>query len=163
MAIKIPITFFAPAEREPIEVVHRQARRLNQTPLARTFRQASANYLVVVNARRQIVMASENVLDLIPEKTVGQLLGLRLGEALSCVHACECESGCGTSQSCRECGVVRVMLSGLDGRRDTQECRLTRRILDREVSLELFVVATPLLEDNERFTLLTVTRTGNGA
>ena len=37
MAKKIPITFFAPAEREPIEVVHRQAKKLSRAPLARTF------------------------------------------------------------------------------------------------------------------------------
>jgi hypothetical protein len=162
MATKIPITFFAPAEREPIEVVHRQASRLSQTPLARTFHQASTNYLMVVNARRQIVMASENVLDLVPGKTLVQLLGLRPGEALGCVHAYECESGCGTSLFCRDCGTVRVILSGLEGHRDMQECRLTRLIQGREAALELLVVSTPLLEDNERFTLLTVTKTSNG-
>ena len=159
MATKIPITFYAPAEREPIEVVHRQARRLSQTPLARTFHQASANYLMVVNSRRQIVMASENVLDLIPEKTLTQLLGLRPGEALGCIHASECESGCGTSLFCRECEVLKVILTGLQGEREVQECRLTRKLQGRETALELLVVGAPLLENNERFTLLTVTKT----
>jgi hypothetical protein len=161
MATKIPITFCAPAEREPIEVVHRQAKRLNQTPLAGTFHQASANFLMVVNSRRQIVMASENVLDLIPEKTLTQLLGLRPGEALGCVHAAECESGCGTSLHCRECEILKVILSGLQGQRAVQECRLTRRIQGREATLELLVVGAPLLENNERFTLLTVTKAPN--
>jgi hypothetical protein len=159
MATRIPITFFAPAEREPIEVVHRQASRLGQTPLARTFLNTSPNYLLLLNARRQIVMASENVLELVPGKTLDQVVGLRPGEALGCIHAYECASGCGTSHFCRQCSTVRVILSGLDGRRDMQECRLTRVIQGREAALELLVLATPLLQDNERFTLLTVSKT----
>jgi hypothetical protein len=110
----------------------------------------------MLNARRQIVMASENVLELVPGKTMDQVVGLRPGEALGCIHAYECASGCGTSQFCRQCGTVRVILSGLDGRRDMQECRLTRVIQGREASLELLVLATPLLQDNERYALLTI-------
>jgi len=158
MATRIPITFFAPAEREPIEVVSRQAGRLGQTPLTRTILNASLNYLFVLNARRQIVMASENVLDLVPGKTMDQVVGLRPGEALGCIHAYECASGCGTSQFCRQCGTVRVILGGLDGHRSMQECRLTRVVQGREASLELIVLATPLVQDDERYTLLTVTK-----
>ena len=33
METTIPITFFAPAQREPIEVVQRQASRVGQRPL----------------------------------------------------------------------------------------------------------------------------------
>jgi len=158
MAKKIPITFFAPAEREPVKVVRRQAGRLGRIPLARTFLNASQNYLFILNAQRQIVMASENVRDLVPGKSLDQLVGLRPGEALGCIHAHECASGCGTSPFCRQCGTVRVILSGLDGYRDMQECRLTRVIRGREASLELRALATPLVQDNERYTLLALAR-----
>ena len=154
--MKIPITFFAPAEREPIEVVHRQAGSFRQSPLARTFLNAALNYLFVLNAQRQIVMASENVLELMPDKTMDQIVGLRPGEALGCVHAYECESGCGTSRFCRQCLAVKVILSGLAGGRDVAKCRLTRVVNGREIALELEVLATPLMLDNERYTLLTV-------
>ncbi|MEK7707168.1 MAG: hypothetical protein AAB380_04145 [Verrucomicrobiota bacterium] len=154
--MKIPITFFAPAERKPIEVVHRQAGSFSKLPLARTFLNAALNYLFVLNAQRQIVMASENVLELVPDKTMDQIVGLRPGEALGCVHAYECESGCGTSRFCRQCLAVKVILSGLAGSRDLAECRLTRVVNGREIALELEVLATPLMLDNERYTLLTV-------
>ena len=81
MARRIPITFFAPAPREPIEVVHRQASSFGRTTLARTLRRPTLNYLFILNSRRQIVMASENVAELVPDKMPGQLVGLRLGEA----------------------------------------------------------------------------------
>jgi hypothetical protein len=162
MASKIPITFFAPAKREPIQVVHRQARRLGRAPLTRSLLNASLNYLFLLNARRQIVMASENVLELVPGKTMDEIVGLRPGEALGCVHAYECGSGCGTSQLCRKCGTVRVILSGLEGRRDMQECRLTRVVKGREAFLELHVLATPLVQDRERYTLLAVEKLSQG-
>jgi len=72
MATRIPITFFAPAKREPIKVVHRQARRLDRSLLTRSLLNASLNYLFLLNARRQIVMASENVLELVPGKTMDE-------------------------------------------------------------------------------------------
>lgn len=154
--MNIPITFFAPAEREPIEVVHRQAGSFDQTSVAHTVLNAALNYLFVLNTRRQIVLASENVLDLMPGKTMGQVIGLRPGEALDCIHAHECESGCGTSLFCCECGAVKVILSGLAGSRDLQECHLARVVDGRHVVLDLHVLATPLLHNQERYTLLTV-------
>jgi hypothetical protein len=162
MAAKIPITFFAPAKREPIEVVHRQASRLGRAPMTQTLLNASLNYLFVLNARRQIVMASENVRELVPGKSLDQLVGLRPGEALGCIHAYECASGCGTSLFCRQCGTVRVILRGLEGYRDMQECRLTRVIKGREASLVLCALATPLVQDNKRYTLLALAKISRG-
>jgi len=156
MAVSIPVTFFAPAKREPIEIVHRQAQHVSQTPLVTTFLNASLNYVFVLNNRRQIIMASDNVLDLVPDRTMEQIVGLRPGEALGCVHAFECPSGCGTSQSCHLCGAVKVILAGLAGTKHMQECKLTRRINGREALLELRVLATPLVCDFERYTLLAV-------
>jgi hypothetical protein len=158
--MKIPVTFFAPAEREPIKVVQRQARGFAQAPLARMFLNAAQNYLFVLNLRRQIVMASENVLELVPGKTMDQIIGLRPGEALGCIHAWECESGCGTSAFCCQCGAVRVILSGLKGCRQMEECHLTRRIKGRETSLELRVLATPLVHKRQRYTFLAVADIG---
>ena len=161
--MKIPVTFFAPAERMPIELVHRQAGGFHATPIARTLLNTAFNYLFVLNAQRQIVMASENVLELIPDKTMDQIVGLRPGEALGCIHAYACESGCGTSQFCCQCGMVKVILSGLAGSRDVEECDLIRVVKGREVTLKLQAVATPLVQENERYTLLTVAEVGRHA
>ena len=101
-------------------------------------------------------MASENVLELMPGKTLAEIIGLRFGEALGCIDARDDESGCGTSQFCCQCGTIKVILSGLKGCREMQECRLTRRVKGREVSLELRVLATPLAHNRERYTFLAV-------
>jgi hypothetical protein len=155
-AMKVPITFFATAEREPLEVVHRQAGSFSQSPVSRTLLNATLNYLFVLNSRRQIVMASENVLELVPGKTMDQIIGLRPGEALGCIHATECDGGCGTSRFCSQCGAVHVILSGLKGYRAMEECHLTRLDNGKVEFLHLQVLATPLLHHSERYTLLTV-------
>ena len=139
-----------------MEVIHRQAKGLNEVPLARTFLNAVQNYLLVLNAQRQIVMASENVLELTPGKTMDQIVGLRPGEALGCIYAHDCASGCGTSEFCRQCGTVKVILAGLAGSRCMQECNLTRVAEGRQETLQLLVLGTPLVHNQERFTLLAI-------
>jgi hypothetical protein len=158
MDMKIPITFFAPAEREPIEVVQRQAGSFDQAPLARTLLNATLNYSFLLNSKRQIVMASENVLELMPGKTMDQIIGLRPGEALGCIHATECGSGCGTSLYCSQCGTVKVILQGLQGCRAIEECHLTRLNRGEPERLRLQVLAAPVVHNNEQFTLLTMAR-----
>jgi len=161
--MNVPITFFAPAERETLEVVHRQAGRIKRSPLSRTLLNATLNYLFVLNSRRQIVMASENVLELVPHKTMNQVIGLRPGEALGCIHATECEGGCGTSRFCSQCGAVHVILSGLKGYRALEECNLTRLTNGQAETLHLQVLATPLVQNKERYTLLTVANISNSS
>lgn len=68
VVMNIPVTFFAPAERMPIEVVREQARALAKLPLAAAFPQNGRNVYFVLNAQRQIVLASKNVSQLLVEK-----------------------------------------------------------------------------------------------
>ncbi len=154
--MNVPITFFAPAEREPLEMVHRQGRSFCQSPVVRTLQNATLNYLFLLNTRRQIVMASDNVLELVPARTMDEIIGLRPGEALGCIHAAGCEGGCGTSRFCCQCGTVHVILSGLKGYRAMEECHLIRLNDGKEEALHLHVLATPLVHSQERYTLLTV-------
>jgi hypothetical protein len=156
--MKIPVTFFAPAEREPLEVVHLQADSFKQSHLMRKLHHEKQNYVFLLNARRQIVDASRNVLELTSGKKLDQIIGLRPGEALGCIHAQDCESGCGTSRLCSKCGGVKVILAGLDGYRAVEEYHLTRLINGKEEVLKLRALGTPLVHQNERYTLFALSR-----
>ena len=153
---KIPITYFAPAERVPIEIVYRQAASFGTTPFASELLNSVLNCVFVLNAQRQIVFASQNTLSLVPGKKMEDLLGLRPGEALDCIHADDCESGCGTSEFCSQCGAARAILASLASQRSLQECHLTRVIKCGEESLDLLVLATPLHHNHEQYSLLSV-------
>jgi signal transduction histidine kinase len=140
----------------PIDIIHRQAASFGNTPLAPALLNSVLNYVFVLNAQRQIVFASRNALELTPFKRVEDLLGKRPGEALGCIRANECLSGCGTSEFCTQCGAVRAILAGLSGVRDLQECRMTRMIDCHQEALDLLVLATPLLHENQQYLVLSV-------
>lgn len=155
-AMRIPVSRFAPAERVPIEIIHRQAAALERAPLTAELLDCVLNRVFILNPQRQIVFASRGVLDLAPGKKSQQLLGLRPGEALSCIHADEGEGGCGTAEICRTCGAVNAILESLAGRRALREYRLTRFIGCREETLDLLVLATPLAHPEGTFSLLAI-------
>ena len=74
---------------------------------------------------------------LVPGAELKELLGKRPGEALGCVHASECSTGCGTTEFCSECGAVRAILASLGGRKDCQECRMIRVTNSEEEAIDL--------------------------
>ncbi len=150
-------TRFAPPERKGQECVLHQATHFEGSPLAEGLLNSGINALLVLNSCRQIIAASSNVLPLTICKTIDELLGKRPGEALGCVHAFACPNGCGTSDFCRECGAVRAILAGIAGQKSTQECRLTRSRDGIEESLDLQVLATPIVVNTEKFTFLAIT------
>ena len=58
----IPVTFFAPPERVPVEIVYRQAAAFSATPFATELLNSVLNCVFVLNAQRQIVSAGGRVL-----------------------------------------------------------------------------------------------------
>jgi signal transduction histidine kinase len=153
---RIPVTYFAPAERVPIDIVHRQAASFGSLPLAATLLNSVLNCVFVLNAQRQIVFASESALKLVPGKRLQDILGQRPGEALGCIHARVCEGGCGTSECCSQCGAVQAILTSLTEKRDLQECHLTRLINCHEEALDLLVLAAPLVHNHERYSIISL-------
>lgn len=152
----IPITRFAPAERIPIEVVRRQAASIGATPLTTGMLNSMLNYVFIVNQQRQIVFASRNSRQLLSGAADADLIGLRPGEALGCVHSGNNAWGCGTSVFCQECGMARAALASLAGRRDVQECHLTRVVQCGEQALDLLVCGTPFQHGGEIYSVLSV-------
>jgi hypothetical protein len=150
----IPLTYFAPAERIPIEIIHRQAGQFQADPLLLTVLNGVFGYTFILNAQRQIVFASRNVSHLLPDSAAQDIIGLRVGEALQCIHARQCESGCGTSPCCRHCAAVNVFLKALEGCASAAECRITRSIEDAEECLDLLIQTTPFQKDGDTFLLV---------
>lgn len=151
-ATKLP-TRFAPAERAPMAVIDCQSHYFSKYPLLQHLLDAVPDVFLIVNAQRQIVFANQAFLTTIRINPEDFVLGLRVGEALHCAHADEMESGCGTTEFCRECGAVQAMLAGLSGKKSVQECRISQ---EDGTALDLRVYATPLIVEGERFTIFAV-------
>ncbi len=150
------MTEFASPEREAIEIVHRQRAAVAQSPLTSQLMESALNYVFVLNAQRQIVFASRNVEDLLVNRTLDSIVGMRPGEALDCQHAGDMEAGCGTSVSCRECEIAKAILTGLGGREAKTESRLTRILNLAPVATDLRVYAVPFEVGGQNFVMLSV-------
>jgi hypothetical protein len=156
---RIPVTFFAPAEREPIAIVRRQAAKFKEPELPLDLLSSVLNYVFILNRQRQIIFASRNVPQVLP-RTKPQArpwLGFRVGEFLGCMHAKETEGGCGTSLQCRKCGAVRAVLQSLTGQANVKQFRLTRFIGGEKDSLQFLALAAPIMHNEETFSLLVLT------
>ncbi|MFB3893339.1 MAG: sensor histidine kinase [Phycisphaerae bacterium] len=148
-------THFAPASRASDGEIRRQARQVLQTGMLQQLYDAVTEVVVILNAHRQIVFSNRNLAELLRAKDTSEFHGLRPGEALGCAHAAECEGGCGAAESCATCGALRAILSGLDGKKSIQECRVLRA--SGGDALDLLVRASPLDLDGERFTIVALT------
>jgi len=149
---KSQFTMFLPAERASEKEIFNQVKIFSEQNLVANFLNTIQDILVVLNQERQIVYANRNLLDWLNFEQIDQVCGLRFGEAVQCVHAHDLEGGCGTSEHCQMCGAARAILSSQRGEEDIQECRILR--VDGE-ALDLKVKATPLILEDQKFTVLT--------
>lgn len=147
---------FAPAERLPVEIIRRQAAlTAEMVQAARPFLDLVGDTLLILNRQRQVVYFTENLRSLASE-TTQEIIGQRLGEALGCVHATECASGCGGTEACLSCGAAQAIQAALEGRPGRHECRLLRLRADQAETLELSVTTTPFVSGGEPFCLCSI-------
>lgn len=110
--------------------------------------------LLVLNTHRQIIFCNKAFHILSQKEQREDVIGLRPGEALNCIHSSVMRAGCGTSDFCNVCGAANAILKSLEGTADCQECRLLRVVNEMEVPLDLQVFANPIEFRGEPFTLL---------
>ncbi|HEY3396423.1 MAG TPA: ATP-binding protein [Armatimonadota bacterium] len=115
-------TYFAPAERAGLPQIQAQRAIFLTDPLAATLLEAIPDLAMVLNAQRQVVAANHRAQTTVGVPDEAQLLGLRPGELLSCIHVGDGPNGCGTSESCQVCGAANAIL----------DCLRTHEIVDRE-------------------------------
>ncbi len=150
-----PYTYFAPPDRAPAGEIDRQAAAFTAgAPLLVAMLDNMPQIVLVLNSNRQIVFANRVLLAYL-NCTVRDVLGLRPGEALDCVHSADEEWGCGTSEFCRMCGAAQAMVQGLNGENAVQECRITRRCSHE--ALDLRVHAAPLCFEGQNWVQFVLT------
>ena len=146
-------TLFAPPERDDLDEVRRQARLLEaggHLPLIN-----SVNDLVVVlNDKRQVVAANDNFLAAFKAQSPADVLGLRPGEVVDCVHAHDLPGGCGTTEHCSKCGAAKAILTSLKNLKEVAECRILRIEGESVEALDLLVSATPFAVDGRQFAIM---------
>ncbi len=154
MAQKLLPTQHAPAERADLKPLKAQVSIFMEYPLLIKGLDAVAVSVLVMNSHRQIVFANKAFLNMIGAADIKSIHGMRVGEALGCIHATESEGGCGTTEFCRGCGAVNAILSSLNGEESVQECRISAN--GELKTLDLRVMTSPLTQNDQKFTVFSI-------
>jgi signal transduction histidine kinase len=148
-------TYFAPGKRTDWRVFANQVSAVSQSPLMNTLLATMTGLIVVLNEDRQIVAMNVEFLNAIGIPDPEEVLGLRLGESLKCIHSDEEPDGCGTTPFCRTCGAAVAMMSSIDrDEPDEQLCALTTETDGVRTDLCLLVRSRPVVLEGSRWILI---------
>lgn len=137
-------TLFAPSGRANAQQLNDQQQTITQASLITALLNAVPDMMLVLNEHRQIIAANGRLLSMFGVTNPSALVGLRPGEAISCIHSSEGPDGCGTSETCSTCGAVLTILASQKvGSQVEGECRIFIS-KDGGTALDMEVTATPL-------------------
>jgi len=141
MSDRFPI-HFAPAERKGNAQIIRENQHIQAMPYLEELLNAFPMPAVILNECREIVAANQRFCEFL-NREQDEILGMRPGEALDCIHWQEGHCGCGTSRFCETCGAAQAILrSQRQNGEETQECAITGRTDEGEKVLNLRVTAS---------------------
>lgn len=148
-------TYFASPERSDPSELHHQIRFVAGDPIIDALLRSVSGMLAVLNRHRQVVALNDALVTDLGVRDPDEVLGLRSGEALHCVHAHDEPGGCGTTEYCSTCGAAIAIVSALSFDEPTERvCALTADRDDQEVQVVLLVQARPLAVEGEELLLL---------
>ncbi len=147
-------TKFAPAERLDEAAIYRQSRLILDQELLSELYEAVMNAVVIVNEYRQIVYCNQHFALLTGSDNPVEIYGMRIGEAVGCVHSDEEEGGCGTAEACAVCGAANAILDGQQGRLRVREASIRKQDGSQDINIEL--KASPLQQNGESFVILAI-------
>jgi len=145
------------SERAPAAGVQAQADLLAAVPLLERVFDAIPSMAMLLNPQRQILFANRRLVEFVGAEEADELLGMRPGEMLDCVHALEGCGGCGTTPHCTVCGSLRAIADAQLGYGQTQVCLMVRRTDEGPEPVALEVWAAPFEISGQRFTLVCLT------
>ncbi|MEI6207850.1 MAG: sensor histidine kinase [Desulfuromonadales bacterium] len=148
-------TYFAAPERQDKDELLHTLRTISEHELIGELMNASGGLFAVLNEQRQILAINETFLEFMGVANAGDVLGLRLGEYVKCVHACEMTGGCGTSSFCSTCGAAIATVTSLGSAEPVEKtCCIATEKDFREIDLFFKVRCSPIHIDGRKFILL---------
>lgn len=148
-------SFFAAPERSDGDSLKMDIQIVSNNPVMSGLLTNIGGLLAVLNEHRQIVALNTSFIEMLGIEDIEQVLGLRPGEAVECVHAHEEAGGCGTSKYCSTCGAAIAIVTSLQSAVPVERrCALTAKRGEKEVQLALQVRANPIRLNNRMYVLL---------
>ncbi len=115
----------------------------------------SNGMFAVLNGERQVIAVNDSFVKLLGINDPGEILGLRPGECVNCVHAHEMPGGCGTSEYCSTCGAVLSIIAAQEtGMPQERTCALVIEKDRQRNDLYFSVRSNPIDINGSQFILL---------
>lgn len=149
-------TFLPPEARDDDATVQALYRELEGNVMLHELFQALPGMAALLSPSRQILLANRGFMHLLEGRSLNEIIGLRPGEAMGCIHA-RGSGGCGSSESCVFCGAVNAFRKSRTEHRPMQEeALLTISSAHGPVSLEMAVEASPFHFQGHELTILSL-------
>ena len=138
-------TWFAPAERMCKEELLELRNTFLSINLAGKLLEAVPDLAMVLSETRQIIAVNHLLLKQLGINRPEQLMGMRPGELVKCIHSEEMPGGCGTSKACSSCEAVQAILDCIRTKSIVQrDCRISTIMGQDGGALDLRVKASPI-------------------
>ena len=149
-------TLFAPAEKADTQELAAEIEAVSQNPVVSGLLHSIGGLLAVLDEHRQVIALNHSFLDMLGIQDASQALGLRLGEALECIHAHDVPGHtCGSTRYCSTCGAAIAIMASLGQDAATERiCALTARKDGRPLELALLIRCQPIRLAGKRFLLV---------
>lgn len=153
MTAKQQPTEFMPAERASEKEVVKAFESILKIEVLHKILNLLPDSILILNAQRQVVYGNAAALHRLSVVSPDKVLGLRVGEALQCLHLEEAVSGCGTAKFCLQCGLPKALLQAPLKRRWPEKCHVVTKggdALDMRVRTDDFEI------DGDRYTVFVI-------
>jgi K+-sensing histidine kinase KdpD len=148
-------TYFASEERLTHDEIKNQIELISNNPVVDGLMHVASGLMAVLNEHRQILSINHTLFQVLGIDNPEDVLGMRPGEALHCVHSTENNGGCGTSKYCSTCGAVIALVSSLETNEPQKgKCAISTEKRGEIQDLFFEVQAYPVEYDGHRFILL---------
>jgi len=148
--------YFAPAEKADRKEIAAEIEAISHSPVMSGLLHSVGGLLAILDEHRQIIALNDSFLDLLGIQDSNLALGLRLGEALGCVHAHDGPGHtCGSTRFCSSCGAAIAIVTSLSENTPTERiCALSAHRGGQPIELALLVRCQPIQIDKKRFLLI---------
>lgn len=148
-------THFLPSAKDSIEQVTKDINSISDNPVISTLLDSVGGLLAILNDKRQVLKVNKTFLDKLKIENAEEVLGLRTGSILKCIHTEKGHVECGTSEYCSSCGVAIALASCLiDGKGKETKCFISLKDGDFESDIAFKIKAHPIKIDSKSYILL---------